>query len=233
MITADQEEFPWRRFAKEYNAFVEPRVPHHAKRFGVRYWEYKVVLTLANFMPWDVVVDVGGGHCFFMVYLSQFVKQTYVVDAGTFAGYDEWLEAMSQLEEVQSGKTGVIRSDAADTPLPDGCCDVAVSISAIEHFSSGANHEPDKDGAAVREIWRILKPGGMFVGTVDFNPQTEHPIVGSHDYTYTWRSFNERILDAAPFRLAGDIAKVPDDLAQYPASNNEIALCFALRKSPE
>jgi SAM-dependent methyltransferase len=223
-INEDQQEFPWRKFAEEYNAFLEPRVPDHAKRFGVRYWEYNVILTLLYFRRSDRVVDAGGGFCFFMPYLSHRVAQTYVVDRGTWRNYDLWVRAMQDLEEVKSGRTEILKTSAASMPFADESLDVAITLSALEH------NAPPEDSNVVREIWRVLRPGGIFLGTVDFNPQTERPIAWSDDYTYTWESFSNRILGAAPFELAGDIADVPRELAAYAGNPVNIALFFELRK---
>lgn len=222
--TEDQVEFPWRDFAKEYNSFLEPKVPGHAEKFGVRYWEYAVILSVIKFGAGDIVIDIGGGFCFFMLYLSTKIRRGYVVDRGTWRNYDMWLDAMHGLEDVQSGKIEIFTQDAKHLPFEANSIDVAITISALEH------NAPPNDSDAVREVWRVLKPGGLFLGTVDFNPKTERPIAWSDDYTYTWQSFNSRILEAAPFELIGDISEIPSDLESYKPGKLNVALFFGLRK---
>lgn len=44
--------------------------------------------------------------------------------------------------------------------LADGSVDAVVSVSALEH------NEPDRIGATVDELWRVLRPGGIMLVTV-------------------------------------------------------------------
>ena len=52
-------------------------------------------------------------------------------------------------------------ADATHLPYPDAAFDDVYSISVIEHFKLGTAE------GALREIHRVLKPGGRFVGTLD------------------------------------------------------------------
>jgi SAM-dependent methyltransferase len=49
-------------------------------------------------------------------------------------------------------------ADAAEMPFPPGLFGTVVSISALEHMRRPA--------AVVEEVFRVLRPGGLFVGTV-------------------------------------------------------------------
>lgn len=57
----------------------------------------------------------------------------------------------------------LIRLDMTKCPLPDASVDVAVLLNVLEHI--------EDDGAAVRHIYRILKPGGTAVIEVPAGPE--------------------------------------------------------------
>ena len=56
-------------------------------------------------------------------------------------------------------------ADATQLPYPDATFDDVYSISVIEHFKLGTAAD------AFREVHRVLKPGGLFVGTVDIGEE--------------------------------------------------------------
>lgn len=58
----------------------------------------------------------------------------------------------------QLGLQHVVQGDAAATPYGDGQFDAVLVLDVLEHL-------PD-DNAGMREIWRILKPGGLVILTV-------------------------------------------------------------------
>lgn len=86
-----------------------------------------------------------------------------------------------------------IQSDfgEAERFLWDETFDVAVSLSAIEHFGLGTYGErkerPELDCVAMAQIWRILKPGGLAYITV---PYAEKYVVWRTD----WRVYDHDAL---------------------------------------
>jgi SAM-dependent methyltransferase len=55
----------------------------------------------------------------------------------------------------RGGGVGVVRSEAAALPFPDGSFDAAVACLVFEHITDGAQ--------AVAEVGRVLRPGGRFL----------------------------------------------------------------------
>ncbi|MFA6362411.1 methyltransferase domain-containing protein [Methanoregula sp.] len=56
----------------------------------------------------------------------------------------------------------LIQFDLVNCPLPDNCVDVIVALNVLEHI--------EDDSAALRQIHRILKPGGHAIIEVPANP---------------------------------------------------------------
>jgi SAM-dependent methyltransferase len=67
-----------------------------------------------------------------------------------------------QLAELGAGDNPVLEADLTRLPFDDDTFDGAVCGEVLEHI-------PD-DGAALRELRRVLKPGGTLVATVPANP---------------------------------------------------------------
>lgn len=63
-----------------------------------------------------------------------------------------------QIAQSQEGYLDLRQGDARDLPFPDGSFATVVSLSALEHMI-----EPEK---VVREVHRVLKPGGTFTATL-------------------------------------------------------------------
>jgi SAM-dependent methyltransferase len=101
--------------------------------------------------------------------------------------------------------TGALRGDATRLPFADASCDCVVTSEVLEHI-------PD-DAAAVRELVRVLKPGGTFAATVPswlperinwaLSDEYHAPFVpGGHVRIYRRRQL-VRALRAAGLRVTG------------------------------
>ena len=67
--------------------------------------------------------------------------------------------------DLAGGETTTARMDACDIPLRDGAVDAAVAIHVLEHVRD--------DRAAMREIFRALKPAGWALVTVPLSDNAE------------------------------------------------------------
>jgi SAM-dependent methyltransferase len=79
----------------------------------------------------------------------------------------------------------VIRADATALPLEEASLDLVAALDVLEHI-------PD-DGAAAREITRVLRPGGHLVVTVPVDPRlwSAHDEAVGHVRRYT----REQVVD--------------------------------------
>lgn len=100
-----------------------------------------------------------------------------------------------------------IRGDIIQAPFADGTFSVILAISVIEHIGIGHYGDPTGTGgdlAAVREIARLLRPGGRALITVPFG----------RVLTNDWM----RVYDAARLRALLDPLRVVE--AEYAVSRN-------------
>lgn len=78
--------------------------------------------------------------------------------------------------------------DVVRSGFPDGAFDVIWCISALEHFGmdnagygASAERTADLDVLAVREMWRILAPGGVLLITVPYGAPEDHGWLRCYD----------------------------------------------------
>jgi SAM-dependent methyltransferase len=109
----------------------------------------------------DLVLDAGTGfgrHAFEAARLGgRVVALDYAADevVGTKATF----AAMAVAGEIHASRcAGVLRGDATALPFPDDCFDKVITSEVLEHIPN--------DVAALSELVRVLKPGGVLAATV-------------------------------------------------------------------
>jgi ubiquinone/menaquinone biosynthesis C-methylase UbiE len=75
------------------------------------------------------------------------------------------IEVDSKLAERLSSRLGgsnvdVVTGDATQMPFPDAQFSAGVSFTMLHHVPS-----PELQDKLLREVWRVIKPGGIFVGS--------------------------------------------------------------------
>jgi SAM-dependent methyltransferase len=91
---------------------------------------------------------------------------TLIIDCGAGTGRNlDWLNAFGPAVGVELSTMGsglakargrrVVRGTVAALPFADACADVTTSFDVLYCL------DDDTEGAAVREMWRVLKPGGL------------------------------------------------------------------------
>jgi SAM-dependent methyltransferase len=150
--------------------------------------------------PGDRVIDMGcgaGRHAFEMYRRGADVV-AFDQDADELAGVLELFGAMKEAGEVPAGAQADIKQgDALALPFPDGEFDRVVAAEVLEHI-------PD-DTAAIKELVRVLRPGGTMAVTVPrWLPEkvcwalsdAYHEVEGGHVRIYTDRELVERLCRA-------------------------------------
>lgn len=154
-----------------------------------RHWDYEPIMKFGEFKETDVVIEAGALHTYFSTYLAQFVDKIYITDNFYWAKRDYMIHnncipVDKWMAVVQSKlKNGVVEeADIQAMPYEDNTFDKVVSISTMEHVIE------DKKGMS--ELKRILKPGGLVLMTLEYNPKFPK------DYSETDGSFY-RVYDDA------------------------------------
>jgi SAM-dependent methyltransferase len=109
-----------------------------------------------------VILDIGSPKLFGM-YLAHTRKvdvELADVDPSALVDYEAMWDS---LKHHAKGTVSFSRRDARSLQLPDAAFDIVFSMSVIEHVEGEA-----ADSRAVRELLRVLKPGGLLALSVPF-----------------------------------------------------------------
>lgn len=92
-------------------------------------------------------LDLGCGTGLNLEGLEQYARAT---------GTDYFEEALHFCRA--RGHTMLCKADAVDLPFPDATFDIITALDVLEHL--------DDDYAALKELWRVMKPGGILIVSV-------------------------------------------------------------------
>lgn len=115
-------------------------------------------------IPWrgdEKVLDVGCGRGLFLIGAAQRISKPAkatgvdIWDTHELSGNSAEATMANARAEGVSDRVKVDTGDARKLPYPASTFDVVISSLAFHHM----HDEPDRD-KAVRELWRVLKPGG-------------------------------------------------------------------------
>lgn len=224
----DNWNFPRHEVEKvtvDYLSFVgKPHLPTCSERG----WDYVAIMTNGNFCETDITLDIGCAVSYFALYLTRFVAVSHGIDALQNGGFDylaqPWLETLVDFDCYGDGRFVFHDQNAASLPFRDGYFDKIITVSAMEHFRD------EDDILCSKEVARVLKPGGLFLGTVDFNAATERPKCSNGSrHAYTYEAFMRRIVKPSGLSLVGK-----DFLANQPVPETvdylAEAMFFCLQK---
>jgi SAM-dependent methyltransferase len=128
------------------------------------------------------ILDAGCGSGRFMVELAR---------RGTVTGVELSDTSVSLAQQRAIGE--VLAGSVLEMPFPDASFDLAVSLDVIEHL--------DDDLAALRELRRVLAPGGALLVTVPAYQWlwSGHDEINHHHRRYTRRSL-QRVAEQAGWK---------------------------------
>lgn len=146
---------------------------------GIRRFEYPWAYHAVPIRKGSVVVDLGGSHAGFQFTLSRAGARVVNVDPGEEAavGWKVSPATIGRLNRVFGTDVELRQCFLHEAGFADDSVDTVYSISTLEHVPRPDAH------ATMREIARILRPGGAAVLTIDlfldlepFTDRTENQV---------------------------------------------------------
>jgi len=161
----------------------EPRLALPYLGRPVNYWrniEYRLIADAARFGPGDRVLDIGSPKLL-ALYLAKVVgAEVHATDIDDY--FVERLQTVAQVEGVPSEHLHIGVEDGRQLSFPDDHFDKVYSLSVVEHIPA------DGDTECIKEIARVLVPGGECYLTVPFWPQSRTDYVDADGVYWTRHS---------------------------------------------
>lgn len=124
--------------------------------------EYPFVYSNINLQPGGQVLDVGPGASKLPVELASLGYKVWIIDLNEYP------------YPVNHPNFHPVQGDMRKTSLSHDFFDRVTAISSIEHVGLEGEDNFDGDKKAIREIKRVLKPGGKVLLTVPFGKRLIH-----------------------------------------------------------
>ena len=164
---ADLENEEWRNVLKEIKCKIDK------SNFHRKIWEYVQIIyclkKLKFLTPQSICLAIGAGREPILYYLTYKVKKVYGIDLyeGVFFGGEDESDIPTSVGKYApfpyvEDKLILTRMDALDLKFPDNYFDFVFSASSIEHFGNKR-----RILRAIKEMYRVLKPGGVAVITTE------------------------------------------------------------------
>lgn len=155
----DPQDYWFLPHAEQIRQFEAAMTALHFVSHEHKLWEVASIMQQLEELgvPEDAnILDVGSGGMYFPPYLARRYPNVGLTDSDTSIAPK--IQSQREAYGVLLPFYGVGAENMAI--LPSNSCDVVMCISAIEHMGG---HD-----AALQEIWRLTKPGGLIFITSDY-----------------------------------------------------------------
>jgi len=170
---------------------------------GIRYFEFDFVFAQLTPFVGQKVLDVSSPRSFALYYCKRNERVNYTM---VNPDHLDVKETIIQASAFGLANFNVQMADARALPFLDEKFDCVVCVSVIEHIKGSGDID------AIKEMWRVLKPGGKLILTTHIAKQkrVEYRTTDQYNLTrvkrkkyffqrvYDEESFQERILSQIP-----------------------------------
>lgn len=204
---------------------------------SIRAFEYPWAFHIGAPAPGMRALDIGGGLCGFQFALSSAGVRVVNIDPGMEAL--DWPvnnASVNELNELFGTDVELRNCTASEAGLEETSYDRAYSISVLEHLPASEIE------TIVRHVFRALKPGGLFILTVDlflnvapFTTRVENAFGTNRDVHALSRLAPFELIEGNPEELYGfpefDHERILSRLENYLIGDYPaLAQCLVLRK---
>ena len=133
-----------------HQEFIRSQGEHLSRRLSEAF-------AVASVEPGMRVLDVGCGRGEIIRHCAQLGADAYGIDYAEVAINLSQEIVQSSADAPTPGRTGVYQADAKHLPFPAGRFDRVLMFDVVEHLY------PWELDAAMAEVRRVLRPGGMYV----------------------------------------------------------------------
>ncbi|MGE0174563.1 MAG: methyltransferase domain-containing protein [Oligoflexales bacterium] len=147
-----------------------------------KHWEwslgFKALKDYGYLDKSNKALGIACGHEAVMYALTNYLDSVTGIDlygATKFSGQEAQADVVAHPEKYckfpyEKSRLQLKKMNALSLAFPDNTFDIAFSFSSIEHFGGSAQVLQ-----SMRETWRVLKPGGIYVLSVDYIFQNPWP----------------------------------------------------------
>jgi SAM-dependent methyltransferase len=134
------------REAEDGNHYIDKASRHHACS------SLKNIVRKKN----TVILEIGSSSGYLLRDIKKIIPESFLIGSDCIP---ESLEKISK----KTPEIPLIQFDLVNCPLPDNCVDVVIALNVLEHINDDEN--------AVKQIFRVLKPGGFAIVEVPANQE--------------------------------------------------------------
>lgn len=131
----------------------------------VSYWralEYRMFFDLVDLKKGIKILDIGSPKLLSLYLAKKYDLKVYATDIHPY--FLETYSLLRRLLHISKEAYQLQREDGRNLSFEDSCFDLVYSISVLEHI-------PDEgDSKCMKEVARVLRPGGKCFLTVPFSP---------------------------------------------------------------
>jgi len=149
----------------------------------VSYWrtvEFRLVLDHGQFKAGERVLDIGSPKLISLYLAKHAHVEMFATDIDRY--FVNEYESLREWESVSEDQYHVEVQDGRELTYPTGMFDKVFSISVLEHIPE------DGDSRCMREIGRVLAPGGRCLITVPFSRMPQEQFRPAGDFYWSTSS---------------------------------------------